>query len=129
MSAERDETKAEWCARRRWKYAKFQEMEKRGLAPETLRPPGTNTTTITPAADAAWEARMRELAQSDEAKLEAQRRSDQRRAAVQVAIARGTHDPGGRKARDLLPKLEWPQPSGHKQPVQRWKPGGVRERA
>ena len=106
-----DETLAEWLARRRWKYDKFQKMKRLGLTPEVLRPPHTNRVTITPAADAAWERRMQELAKSDEGRLEEQRRSEQRRMAVRVALARGTLDPGGRRhaarksSRDLLPPL------------------------
>jgi len=121
----RDETLAEWLARRRWKHAKFYEMKRRGLAPDTLRPPGTSHVTITPAADAEWERRMYELAQSDEAKLEEERRTAQRRAAVKLAIQRGTHDPGGRKkARDLLPQIEF-APTPEQITTQRWKPGAA----
>jgi hypothetical protein len=49
-------------------------LKQRGLAPEEIVPPGTNIHRITAAADAAWEDRMRQLAQGEAAQREVHRR-------------------------------------------------------
>ncbi len=52
-------------------------LRRKGLGPEELRPPGTRIIRITAQAHHEWRARMQELAQSRQAKLEAARRRDQ----------------------------------------------------
>jgi hypothetical protein len=69
----------------------YNDLRKRGLAPEELHPPGTKLNRITREAHAAWRERMRELAQSDEAKLEAQRRSVTAKIAADAAVRSPLH--------------------------------------
>ena len=86
-----DESIPEWCARRRINVTKFYKMQRQGIGPEVLRVPGTTSARITPKADAAWEKRIYALARTAEAKREQELKSAQRRAAVMVAVERGTH--------------------------------------
>jgi hypothetical protein len=91
-----------WCAKRGYSVTVYYNLKKRGLAPEVICPPGVKTPRITQRADAEWEEKMRALAASDEARREAERRTEQTRAAVKVAIQNGTHVSVQRlKAREL----------------------------
>jgi hypothetical protein len=69
----------------------YNDLKKRGLAPEELHPIGTKIHRITREAHVAWRQRMVELAQSDEAKLEAQRRSKFAKIAGDIAAESPLH--------------------------------------
>jgi len=69
-----DMTRAEWRASRRISKSTHYKLKSLGLAPVEAVIPGSNIARITEEADAAWEQRMAELAQSEVAKLEAERR-------------------------------------------------------
>jgi hypothetical protein len=113
-----DETLDEWCHRRRWTRAKWYEETMRGIAPIGLRTPGSNRVTITARADWEWEQRMRALANSQEMRAEAERRSEQRRAAVRVAVQNGNHvSAQKRRAREARAASSKPQMARP-----RWKP-------
>jgi hypothetical protein len=76
-----DMTRAEWRARRNVSKSTHAKLKNLGLAPDQYNVPGTRIARITEASDAAWELRMRELAQGEAARLEGERR----RALAQIA--------------------------------------------
>jgi hypothetical protein len=67
------------------------EAAKRGLTPEVSEIPGTRIRRITAAAEAAWDARMAELAQSEAVQLEAERRRAQAAEAGRIAAQSPLH--------------------------------------
>ena len=52
-----DEPFRDWCKRRGFSVAKGYAMIKAGTAPRTIQLPGCRSRTVTPAADAEWEAK------------------------------------------------------------------------
>jgi hypothetical protein len=84
-------TREEWAASKSISIATYHNLKKRGLAPEELEVPGTNLIRITAKADREWEARMRELAATDEHKRERERRSATARIAGRLAAQSPRH--------------------------------------
>ena len=70
------ETIAAFCDAENLSKSSYYELQKRGLGPEELRPPGTKIIRITPEAHAKWRERMSELARTEAAELEAARRRE-----------------------------------------------------
>jgi hypothetical protein len=91
MDTERSLTRAEWRRHRNISKASHYKMRKLGLAPDEVEVPGTKIARITAAADAAWERRMAELARSEDAKLESERRRAQAAEAGRIAAASPLH--------------------------------------
>jgi hypothetical protein len=79
-------------------------LKKLGLGPDVLRVPGTRIERITPEARQAWRERMAELAKSETAQLEAERRRAQAAEAGKLAaqspnhVSRRTAAPGRARA-------------------------------
>jgi hypothetical protein len=82
---------SEFCNIENISISSFHSLERRGLAPEVLRPPGSKIKRITHASHAAWRQRMREHAQSEEAELERRRRSALARIGGQKSAASPNH--------------------------------------
>jgi hypothetical protein len=87
----RSRTRLEFCAIERFSLSSYHALQKRGLGPEEICPPGTKLHRISAQAHAEWRERMRELAQSEEAKLLAARRSAQAKVAGELAAASPLH--------------------------------------
>jgi hypothetical protein len=66
-------------------------LKKLGLGPDVLRVPGTRIERITPEARQAWRERMAELAKSETAQLEAERRRAQAAEAGKLAAQSPNH--------------------------------------
>jgi hypothetical protein len=86
-----DKTIDEWCQSRRINKSSFYKMRKLGLSPDELVIPGLKITRITAEADARWQERMAELANSKKAKLEVARRNEQRKQAGILAAQSPRH--------------------------------------
>jgi phage regulator Rha-like protein len=86
-----DLTWAEWQAKHNISKSTRCKMQRMGLAPETLRIPGTNVVRITPEAVRRWKELMDKLATEREAKREQQRRIDNCRRAAKRAAASANH--------------------------------------
>lgn len=91
MDANNSMTRAEWRQRRNISKASHYKLKQLGLAPVEIEIPGTKIARITVAADAAWEARMAQLAQSEAARLEAERRHAQAAEAGRIAAESPRH--------------------------------------
>jgi hypothetical protein len=89
--AGRSQTIREFCASEHLSLSSFYELVKRDLAPELLEIPGTKIKRITRLAQAAWHKRMAELAKSEGARLESDRRRAQAVKAGQLAAASPLH--------------------------------------
>jgi hypothetical protein len=74
--SERSLTRAEWRQKRRISKSSHHKLKNLGLAPEEDIVPGTAIARISPDADRRWEERMRALAQTEAARLEAERRHE-----------------------------------------------------
>jgi hypothetical protein len=100
----RAKTIPEWCKARRLSRSTYHKLKKLGRGPKELEIPGTRIKRITPEADAEWEARMAELAKSETAQLEAERRRAQAAEAGKLAaqspnhVSRRTTGPGRARA-------------------------------
>ena len=100
----RSKTIPEWCKARRLSRSTYHKLKKLGRGPKELEIPGTRIKRITPEADAEWEARMAELAKSEDAQLEAERRRAQAAEAGKLAaqspnhVSRRTAGPGRARA-------------------------------
>jgi hypothetical protein len=66
---------SEFCGIERISASTFVAMQKRGVGPDALQPPGSKIRRITKQAHAAWRERMHELSLTEEAELERRRRS------------------------------------------------------
>jgi hypothetical protein len=99
-----DKTVLEWCKARHLSRSTYHKLKNFGLGPKELEIPGTRIKRITPEADAEWEARMAELAKSEAAQLEAERRRAQAAEAGKLAaqspnhVSRRTGAPGRARA-------------------------------
>jgi hypothetical protein len=82
---------AEFCRAERISKSVYYEMKRRGIGPVELIIPGTKVIRITPEAQTAWRTRMAELAKSETAQLEAERRSAQTAEAGKIAAASPLH--------------------------------------
>ena len=80
-----DKTVLEWCKARHLSRSTYHKLKNLGRGPKELEIPGTRIKRITPEADAEWEARMAELAKSETARLEAERRRELATIAGQIA--------------------------------------------
>jgi hypothetical protein len=86
-----------WCHAKGFSISTGYEIKKSGMGPKLLEVPGVRGARVTPEADAAWEQRMAELAKSEAAQLEADRRREIAAVAGRIAAAsprskRGTAD-------------------------------------
>jgi hypothetical protein len=86
-----DMTNAGWRARRNVSKSSHYKLKVLGLAPDEYNVPGTRLTRITEEADAAWELRMRQLAKSETARLEAERRRELAAVAGRIAAESPLH--------------------------------------
>ena len=86
-----DMTRANWRARRSISKTTYAKLKNLGLAPDEYNVPGTRIARITEASDAVWETRMREFAESEAAKLEAERRREIAVIAGRAAAASPLH--------------------------------------
>jgi len=87
----RSRTLGEFCDIEHLSLSAYYALKGRGLGPEELRPPGTKIVRITAEAHATWRHRMRELAQTEAAKLETQRRCELAGIAGRAAAASPLH--------------------------------------
>jgi hypothetical protein len=87
----RSRTRLEFCGIEHISLSSYHALQKNGLGPEEISPPGTKINRITAQAHAGWRARMRELAQTEAAKLEAQRRSVSAKIAGEIAAQSPLH--------------------------------------
>jgi hypothetical protein len=69
----------------------FYKLKKLGLGPDVLHVPGTRIERITPEARQAWRERMAELAKSETAQLQAERRRAQAAEAGKLAAQSPNH--------------------------------------
>jgi hypothetical protein len=93
-----DMTPAGWRAQRNVSKSTYHKLKALGLAPDEISVPGMRLPRITEAADAAWEQRMRELAKSEAAQLEAERRRELASIAGKAAAASPLHVSKRRRA-------------------------------
>jgi hypothetical protein len=84
-------TITEFCRAEKISKAAYYTLRKRGLGPDELVIVGTRIKRITEEAHAAWRTRMAELAKSETAQLEAERRSLQTSQAGKLAAASPLH--------------------------------------
>jgi hypothetical protein len=87
----RSRTRAEFAAIEHLSMSSYHALRKKGLGPEEISPPGTKINRITAQAHAAWRVRMQELAKTEAALLEAQRRSTIAKIAGDIAAASPLH--------------------------------------
>jgi hypothetical protein len=87
----RSKTIAEFCKSKRISRASLYKLVSLGLGPTMFAIPGTRIMRITAQADAEWERRMAELAQSQAAQLERERRHALAVTAGQAAAASPLH--------------------------------------
>jgi hypothetical protein len=88
---ERSQTRGEFCDTERISLSSYFKLKARNLAPEETVVPGTKMIRIAPEARRAWHARMAELAKSEAAQLEAERRRAQAVAAGRIAARSPLH--------------------------------------
>jgi hypothetical protein len=88
---ERSQTRGEFCDTERISLSSYFKLKARNLAPEETVVPGTKIIRIVPEARRAWHARMAELAKSEAAQLEAERRREQAVAAGRIAARSPLH--------------------------------------
>jgi hypothetical protein len=102
----RSRTRLEFIAIEHLSLSSFHKLQKLGLGPEEISPPGTRLYRISAQAHAAWRAWMRELANTEAAKLEAERRSVTAKIAGDLAAASPLHVSkiNGQKKRQRLLK-------------------------
>jgi hypothetical protein len=94
-----DSTRAEWRRARKISTASHYKLKKLGLAPDEIVVPGTNIVRISAEADAAWERRMARLAESEDARLAADRRRAIASTAGKIAAQSPKHVSKRRKRR------------------------------
>jgi hypothetical protein len=87
----RSETFAEFARAEGFSLSTFYKLKKLGLGPDVLRVPGTRIERITPEARQAWRERMAELAKSETAQLQAERRRAQAAEAGKLAAQSPNH--------------------------------------
>jgi hypothetical protein len=97
------QTIPEFCASEKISKATFYDLKKRGLAPDVLEIRGSNIRRITAAARAAWHTRMANLASSEAAKLEHERRRELTAAAGKAAALSPLHISKQHKRADADP--------------------------
>ena len=101
----RSETFAEFARAEGFSLSTFYKLKKLGLGPDVLHVPGTRIERITPEARQAWRERMAELAKSETAQLQAERRRAQAAEAGKLAaqspnhVSRRTAAPGRARVR------------------------------
>jgi hypothetical protein len=66
----------EFCETKRISRSTYYKLKRRGLGPDTFNIPGLRLERITSQAEAEWDERMLELAKSEAAQVEAQRRQE-----------------------------------------------------
>ena len=87
----RSQTPTEFCFAEHLSKSTYHELKKRGLGPVELVVPGTKIIRITPEARDAWHAMMAELAGTESARLEAERRRELAVMAGKAAAASPRH--------------------------------------
>jgi hypothetical protein len=80
-----------WCRAKGFSVSSGYKIKNSGLGPDLLEVPGIRGGRVTPEADRAWEMRMAELAKSQDAQLEAERRSALASAAGKIAAQSPHH--------------------------------------
>jgi hypothetical protein len=93
-------TVAEFCRAESLSKTSYYQLQRRGLGPDELRPPGTKIIRVTAAAHAAWRERMAELSRSKAAELEVERRREQATIAGRAAAQSPRHVSRHRKVAD-----------------------------
>jgi len=88
---DRSMTIAAFCAAEAFSKAQYFKLKRLGLGPAEFRIPGTALIRISPQARADWHARMADLQNSRQAKLEAERRRQQSRDAARCSAASPNH--------------------------------------
>jgi hypothetical protein len=81
----------QWCRAKGLSVSSGYKIKNSGLGPELLEVPGIRGARVTPEADAIWERRMAEAAQSQDAQLEAERRRAQAVQAGRIAAQSPQH--------------------------------------
>jgi len=89
--SEPDKTLAEFLAQKRISKASYYGLKKRGLGPDETTYPGTRVIRISAAAEQAWDERMADLARSEGAQLEIERRRAQAAEAGRIAARSPSH--------------------------------------
>jgi hypothetical protein len=84
-------TIVDFCREEKISKSVYYDLKKRGLGPDEFEIPSTRIKRITPEAHAAWRARMAELAKSEAAKLEADRRREIAAVAGRIAAQSPRH--------------------------------------
>jgi hypothetical protein len=80
----------EFCNVEKFSLAFFYELERRGLGPKMLEIPGTKVRRVVESHE-SWRARMTQLAKSEDAKLESERRRAQAAEAGRIAAQSPLH--------------------------------------
>ena len=86
-----DKTLGEFLAQKRISKAFYYSLKRRSLGPGETTYPGSRVVRISAAAERAWDERMAQLAQTEAAKLEAERRRAQAAEAGRIAVASPLH--------------------------------------
>jgi hypothetical protein len=89
VDTHRSLTRSEFCYVENMSTTKYHDLKNKGLGPEELNVDGMIR--ITPEARAKWHERMAELAKSEAAQLEAERRRAQAVEAGKIAAASSLH--------------------------------------
>jgi hypothetical protein len=88
---EPDKTLSEFLAHKHISKALYYSLKKRGLGPDETTYPGSRVVRISAAAERAWDERMAQLAQTEAAKLEAERRREIAATAGRIAAQSPRH--------------------------------------
>ena len=87
----RSETFAEFARAEGFSLSTFYKLKKLGLGPDVLHVAGTRIARITPEAREAWRTRMTELAKTEAAQLEVERRRELAAVAGRIAAKSPLH--------------------------------------
>jgi hypothetical protein len=80
-----------WLQQHGYSKQEFADMERRGIAPRVIRPPGKRKGFITEADDKAWEEKMIAYTESEAGRREAERRVEIARAAGRASAKSRKH--------------------------------------
>jgi hypothetical protein len=105
-TAERSLTRAEFCSAEHLSKSTYHNLKKRGLGLEELVVPGSRIIRITAESRQRWHERMDELAKSEAAQLEAERRRELAAVAGRIAAKSPLHV-SRRRGGPLGSKRQW----------------------
>jgi len=88
---QRSQTIAEFCQHERISKTTFYKLRAAGLGPNELRLPNSAVVRITPEAREAWRVRMTEIAKTEAAQLEVERRRELAAVAGRIAAESPLH--------------------------------------